>query len=191
MRSSAHNWGLARCQTCHNFVLVVSLLEPVVQVRVVCLQMQLGEYPVAAGSKSDAFPGGIQRQQDTSNGLEFALFAKDPQDFCEIPSLKGCQFFPAHGGIKNANLVQVNTTGMFTRSKATQTRWGFHGGGSKTGGLWYSSLQAVNHGGNDRIRKSFSSQQALKIGQGNRRPVHKKMLIDTVIHNAPRKVLVI
>ena len=104
-----------------------------------------------------------------------------PQDVCVIPSLKGSQYFPAHGGIKNANLFQVDTTGMFARSKATQTRWGFHGGGSKTVGLWYSSLQTVNHGGNDRIRKPFSSQQALKIGQGNQRAVLQKYLLDTVI----------
>jgi hypothetical protein len=78
---------------------------------------------------------------------------------------------------------------MFACSKAMQTRWGFHGGGSKTVGLWYTSLQAVNHGGNDRIRKPFSSQQTLKIGQGNQRPVQKKMLLDTVIHNVTRKVL--
>jgi hypothetical protein len=55
--------------------------------------------------------------------------------------------------IKNANLVQVDTTGMFARSKATQTRWGFHGRGRMTVWLWYSSLQAVDHVGNDRIRK--------------------------------------
>ena len=76
-----------------------------------------------------------------------------PQDVCVIPSLKGSQYFPAHGGIKNANLFQVDTTGMFARSKATQTRWGFHGRGRMTVWLWYSSLQAVDHVGNDRIRK--------------------------------------
>ena len=74
---------------------------------------------------------------------------------------------------------------MFARSKATQTRWGFHGGGSNTVGLWYSSLQAVNHVCNDRIRKPFSSQQALKIGQGNQRLVQKKMQINTVMMMMP------
>jgi hypothetical protein len=119
------------------------------------------------------------------------LFAKDPQDVSVIPSSKGHQYFPAHGRIKNANLVQVDTTGMFARSKATQTRWGFHGRGRMTVGLWYSSLQAVDHGGNDRILKPFSSQQALKIGQGNQRVVLEKYLLDTVIHNTPRKVVVV
>jgi hypothetical protein len=60
-----------------------------------------------------------------------------------------------------------------------------------TVGLWYSSLQAVDHGGNDRILKPFSSQQALKIGQGNQRVVLEKYLLDTVIHNTPRKVVVV
>ena len=52
-----------------------------------------------------------------------ALFAKDPQDVSVIPSSKGNQYFPTHGQIKNANLVQVDTTGMFARSTAAQSRW--------------------------------------------------------------------
>jgi hypothetical protein len=66
--------------------------------------MQLGEDPVAAGSPRNAFPADVQRQQDTANGLEFKLFAEDPQDISVIPSSKGHQYCPAHGRIKNANL---------------------------------------------------------------------------------------
>jgi hypothetical protein len=136
-------------------------------------------------------PGDIQRQQDTPNSLEFALFAKDPQDVSVIPGLKGHQYFPAHGRIKNANLVPVDTTGMFARGNAAQSRWGFHGDGSCTVGLWYSSLHAVYQGSNHRIRQPFCSQQALKIGQCSPRAVLNKYLLDIVIHNLPRKVVVV
>jgi hypothetical protein len=76
--------------------------------------------------------------------------AKDPQDVSVIPSSKGHEYFPAHGRIKNANLIQVDATGMFSRSTAAQSRWGFHGHGSCTVGLGYSSLHAVDQGSNDK-----------------------------------------
>jgi hypothetical protein len=37
-----YSCGVARCQTCHDFVLVVCLLEPIIQVHFASFQMQLG-----------------------------------------------------------------------------------------------------------------------------------------------------
>ena len=145
-----YSCGVARCQTCHDFVLVVCLLEPIVQVHFASFQMQLGEDPVAAGSPRNAFPADVQRQQNTPNCLEFALFAEDPQDVSVIPCSTGDQYSPAHGRIKNTNLVQVDTTGPL--AKDTPTRCRFQSRGYITDRQWNSSLQTVDHDSNDRIR---------------------------------------
>jgi len=50
IRLGGYSCGVARCQTCHDFVLVVCLLEPIVQVHFASFQMQLGKDPVEAGS---------------------------------------------------------------------------------------------------------------------------------------------
>jgi hypothetical protein len=82
----------------------------------------------------------------------------------------------------------MQSNGHFCQASATRCR--FQSRGHITGGLWYSSLQTVDHVSHDRIRQPFSSQQAFEIGQDNWRFAFGKYLLDTVIHNLPMALAV-
>jgi hypothetical protein len=72
----------------------------------------------------------------------------------------------------------------------TQSRRRVHGPGSLTVGQRHPSLQAVDHGENDRIREPFGSQYALEILHGHCGVAVLQMLLELVINKGPREVVV-